>query len=164
MTVVCRFISVPLQIAAPPVHNGAVVEHIRRLAQRLGTAGMLAIALGGLALTLVLTAAAMAAVVWMPADHFSRPPGQDALALSHPVVRWTVKILKNVAGLLIVPLGVVLALPGVPGPGLVFILIGLSLLDFPGKRRLERRLLGFPAVLHFLNRARARFGRPPLVI
>jgi hypothetical protein len=155
---------VPLQIAAGPVHNTAVIEHFRRLMQSLGPTGLALLALGGLVLTLLLTAAALAAVVWMPADHFSRPPGQDAMALRHPVARWAVKIVKNVAGLLIVPLGVFLAIPGVPGPGLVFILVGLSLLDFPGKRRLERRLLAYPAVLGFLNRARARFGRPPLVL
>jgi hypothetical protein len=57
-----------------------------------------------------------------------------------------------------------MALPLVPGPGLVFILIGLSLLDFPGKRSLERRLLAVPTVLRFLNEVRQRFRRPPLLI
>jgi hypothetical protein len=52
----------------------------------------------------------------------------------------------------------------VPGPGLVFILIGISLLDFPGKRSLERRLLAVPVVLRFLNEVRQRFRRPPLII
>jgi hypothetical protein len=146
------------------VHNRAVIDRLRRLVERHGTAGVVTVALVGLGLTVVLTGAAILAVVWMPADHFSRPPGQDALARRHPVARWALKILKNTAGLLIVPLGVVLALPGVPGPGLVFILIGLSLLDFPGKRRLERRLLSLPTVLRFLNRVRARFGRPPLEV
>jgi hypothetical protein len=57
-----------------------------------------------------------------------------------------------------------MALPLVPGPGLVFILLGLSLLDFPGKRSLERRLLSVPRVQRFLNEVRERFGRPPLII
>ena len=60
--------------------------------------------------------------------------------------------------------GLVMALPLVPGPGLVFILVALSLLDFPGKRVLEAKLLGRPAVLQFMNNMRRRFGRPPLVI
>jgi hypothetical protein len=113
---------------------------------------------------LVTTGAAVAVVVLMPADHFSRPPGQDSAARRHPLLRWTLIVLKNVAGLVILPLGVIMALPLVPGPGLVFILVGLSLLDFPGKRSLERRLLAVASVQRFLNRVRERFGRPPLVI
>jgi hypothetical protein len=52
----------------------------------------------------------VAVVVLMPADHFSRPPGQDSAARRHPALRWTLIVLKNVAGLLIVPLGVIMAL------------------------------------------------------
>jgi hypothetical protein len=141
-----------------------VIDHLRRLVHGLGTAGLIATVLIGLVVTVVMTGLAIAAVVWMPADHFSRPPGQDDLGRRHPIARWTVKILKNALGLLIVPLGVLMALPGVPGPGLVFILVGLSLLDFPGKRRLERRLLAVPAVLRFLNRVRAHYRRPPLIV
>jgi len=36
------------------------------------------------------------------------------------------------------------------------------MIDFPGKRGMERRLIGRPHVLHALNRLRARFGRAPL--
>jgi len=43
-------------------------------------------------------------------------------------------------------------------------LLGISLLDFPGKRNLERRLLGVPSVIRFLNEVRSRFGRAPLVL
>ena len=146
------------------MHNKTVIELYRRLLHPLGGLGLVANGLIALGIFLVATGAAMAIVVWMPADHFSRPPGQDSAARRHPVLRWTLIILKNAAGVVILPLGVVMALPLVPGPGLVFILVGLSLLDFPGKRSLERRLLAVPAVLRFLNRVRARFHRPPLVV
>ena len=55
-----------------------------------------------------------------------------------------------------------MALPGVPGQGLLTALIGLTLINFPGKTELERRLIGRPAVLRTVNRLRARFHRPPL--
>lgn len=79
-------------------------------------------------------------------------------------MRWTGRILKNLAGLVAVAVGLVLAMPGVPGPGLLTVLIGLMLLDFPGKRRLERRLIGHPAVRGAVDRTRRRFGKPPLVL
>jgi hypothetical protein len=59
---------------------------------------------------------------------------------------------------------VLLSLPGVPGQGILTILIGVMLLDFPGKRRLERWLVRRPAVFKGINRIRARFDKPPLVL
>ena len=58
----------------------------------------------------------------------------------------------------------VMALPLVPGPGLLFMLLGFSVLDFPGKRAVERRLLAVGTVMRSLNGIRARFRRPPLVL
>ena len=49
-----------------------------------------------------------------------------------------------------------------PGQGVLTILAALVLLDFPGKRRLERRLLLRPRLLGALNSLRARAGRPPI--
>jgi hypothetical protein len=59
-------------------------------------------------------------------------------------------------------LGAVMALPGIPGQGVLTMIIGLTLVDFPGKRSLEERILRRPWVLHAINRLRARFARPPL--
>jgi hypothetical protein len=64
--------------------------------------------------------------------------------------------------LLLVLLGVALSLPGVPGQGLITILIGVMLLDFPGKRELERKIISRPAVLSNVNKLRNKFSRPPL--
>ena len=71
---------------------------------------------------------------------------------------------RNLIGLLLVVGGIVLMIPGVPGPGFLILAIGVTLLDVPGKRRMELRLLQNPRVLRALNRVRARFGRPPLVV
>ena len=49
-----------------------------------------------------------------------------------------------------------------PGQGVLTIVIGLLLMEFPGKTRLERWLVGRPSVLEFVNRMRTRRGRPPL--
>ena len=51
-----------------------------------------------------------------------------------------------------------------PGQGLLTILIGLLLLEFPGKRALERRLVARPGIKTFLDRIRARRGKPPLEV
>jgi hypothetical protein len=128
----------------------------------LGFAVQAAIVVG---LGVVTTAIGVAMVVWIPPDHFkSDRPQPASWWRSQPVLYGSVLVFKNAAGLVFLALGAVMALPLVPGPGLVFMLLGLSLLDFPGKRNLERRLLAIPAVIGFLNGVRARFGRSPLAL
>ena len=61
-------------------------------------------------------------------------------------------------------LGVVLALPGVPGQGLLTIFVGILLLDIPGKRRFELKIIRRPGVLKYVNRLRDRFNKPPLLV
>jgi hypothetical protein len=149
----------------PRARYSALVDFFRRLAHAYGNLGFSVKAAIVVGLGLVTTAIGVAMVVWIPADHFkSVRPQSASWWRSQPVVRGSVLVSKNALGVVLVALGVVMAVPLVPGPGLVFILMGFSLLDFPGKRNVERRLLGVPHVIRFLNEVRRRFGRPPLVL
>ena len=60
------------------------------------------------------------------------------------MLRNTIRASRIVLGLALVILGVVLALPGVPGPGLLVMFVGLTVLgaDFEWARRLRDRLQG----------------------
>jgi hypothetical protein len=149
---------------ASSMQNRPVISFYRWLAHAYGGMSLSAKVLAVLSLAVVTSALGVVIVVWLPADHFSRLPAPDAGWRRHRVLRWTVLVSKNLLGLVVLPFGILMALPLVPGPGLVFILIGLSLLDFPGKRSLERRLLAVPVVLRFLNEVRHRFRRPPLIM
>ncbi len=79
------------------------------------------------------------------------------------VVRWLGLAGKNLLGLAIVGLGIVLSVPGIPGQGILTILVGLVLLDIPGKRRLVRKLAQRPWIQRSINGLRAWFGREPMV-
>ena len=68
--------------------------------------------------------------------------------------------LKNIFGLGFLILGILMLV--LPGQGILTILLGLSLLDFPGKFRLQRRLVSRPSVLSSMNWIRQRAGREPL--
>ncbi|MGE3807362.1 MAG: hypothetical protein AB7K24_22080 [Gemmataceae bacterium] len=103
-------------------------------------------------------------LVKLPADYFVNGIAEEWWPDQHPVLRVLFHLGKNVLGILLIALGVVLSLPGVPGQGILTILIGLMLLDFPGKRRLERAIVRRQGVRNTINRIRARFDRPPLVI
>jgi len=101
-------------------------------------------------------------LVKLPADHFSTKYDTKFWAGSHPALRVAAIIGKNILGVLLVALGVVLSLPGVPGQGLLTILLGIMLVDFPGRRSLEQKLLRRQGIINSINSLRARFDKPPL--
>jgi len=100
-------------------------------------------------------------LVKLPKDHFKHDNSRSVTG-SNATVRVLKIIGKNVAGWLLIALGIVLSLPGVPGQGLLTVLLGLMLVDFPGKHRLEQKLLSRPAIINSINGLRGRFGKPAL--
>jgi Na+/H+ antiporter NhaD/arsenite permease-like protein len=70
------------------------------------------------------------------------------------------RILRNVLGVVLVLLGVAMLV--LPGQGLLTLLVGLLLVDFPGRRQLIHRVLGRPKVLALVNKLRAHRNAPPL--
>ena len=99
-------------------------------------------------------------VVRLPADYFD--PARPAAPPPRTVLGWAGRILRNVLGWLFVVVGAILLL--LPGQGLLTMLIGLMMVDFPGKRGLERRILTRPTILGVVNRMRERRGHPPLIV
>ena len=69
-------------------------------------------------------------------------------------------IAKNLLGAVMVIAGVVMLFT--PGQGVLSLLLGVSLLDVPGKRALERRIIEQPAVARLINSMRAKAHQPPL--
>jgi hypothetical protein len=117
--------------------------------------------LGSLALSFGAIAIVM---INIPANYFSTHYKRDFLPGSSFIVRWGAVIAKNLFGLFLVLLGVALSLPGVPGQGILTILLGLIMLDIPGKRPLEARIIKRPAVLSAINNLRSRYGKEQLVV
>ncbi|HET7286069.1 MAG TPA: hypothetical protein VFI71_01320 [Pyrinomonadaceae bacterium] len=100
-------------------------------------------------------------LVKLPKDHFKSDNSRRVTG-SNATIRVLKVIGKNVAGVLLIALGIVLSLPGVPGQGLLTVLLGVMLVDFPGKDRLEQKLLSRPGIINTINRLRGRFGKPAL--
>jgi hypothetical protein len=96
-------------------------------------------------------------IVRLPVRYFDSP--------EHPVrtpLGWVVRIGRNAAGAVLFVLGVAMLV--LPGQGLLAMLAGLMLMEFPGKRRLERRVMAFPRVFRTVNALRRRAGRAPFEI
>ena len=100
-------------------------------------------------------------IVRMPADYFVvRRPAEHSWRRQHPLLRYGTRIFKNLLGIVFLGSGVIMLFT--PGQGVLMILFGLVLLDIPGKRNLEMRIIRRPAILQTINRIRQRAGRRPL--
>lgn len=103
-------------------------------------------------------------MVKIPANYFSSHYQQDFMPNSRWMVRWGAVVAKNLLGVFLVLLGILLSLPGVPGQGILTILLGLIMLDIPGKRPLEAKIIKRPTVRDAINKLRNRFNKPPLIL
>ncbi len=99
----------------------------------------------------------------LPADYFINPEAQRPLD-RHPVLKWLFVLTRNAIGYFLIALGAVLSLPGVPGQGLLTVLMGVMLIDFPGKHWFQRWLVTRRMILGGVNRLRARSGQPPFLL
>ena len=90
------------------------------------------------------------AVPWiilrLPTNALHRRNPLDVLGERHHVLRVTLFIVRNVVALPLFVLGVIMVVA--PGQGILTIVLSLMLADFPGKFRIERRLLSAKPSLH----------------
>jgi hypothetical protein len=99
-------------------------------------------------------------VTRLPQDYFAREERvvwRDSS--DEPVLALVLGLLKNLLGFLLVVLGLIMLVT--PGQGLLTLLIGLMLMNFPGKYQLERWLVSRPGVMRGLNWLRQRGGQEP---
>lgn len=120
----------------------------------------------GALLLLVQVAVSYAAIIFvmvkLPADYFSSSYARNHSTDGSFFIRWGAVILKNLVGLILVIAGIIMVVT--PGPGGLTILLGLVMMDIPGKRPLETKLIQKPAVLSAINNLRARYKKSPLIL
>ena len=99
-------------------------------------------------------------IVRLPADFYAERDHRRRLFQDRPVLRVVFLAVKNSLGAVLLVAGIVML--ALPGQGILTILAGLALLDFPGKRKLEMRILHMPKLLKSINWLRGRAGQEPL--
>ena len=99
----------------------------------------------------------------MPYDYFlEESEAAEFIREQHPVLRISFLILKNFLGVILVLGGLIMFLT--PGQGILTLLIGLLLLNFPGKRRLEIRLIRIKPLKKGVDWIRTRAKKRPLAL
>ena len=134
------------------------VELIRNHQVLFQTLGLLSLALFVLSLVVF-----PLVVANLPSDYFVRDKRDPAhQQRRHPVVWVLLTVVKNILGFALILVGIAMLV--LPGQGILTILMGLALANFPGKFTLERRLVRQPSVGRALNRLRKFAGKPRLEI
>jgi len=101
-------------------------------------------------------------LVRLPPHYFDERQPRRWMPDHHPVLRLLGLVVKNAVGAVFLTVGI--ALLFLPGQGILTILLGISLMDFPGKRYIERKIVGQPTVLKAINALRGKYGKPPLSV
>lgn len=86
---------------------------------------------------------------------------QPRLTSMNRSVACVVKIAKIILGIVLLVCGILMLV--LPGQGLITILIGLSLLPFPGKDKMEQRILARNSVRSTLNWIRLKAKKEPFI-
>lgn len=101
------------------------------------------------------------AVVRIPPDYFrSRRRRREPWDDQPPLLRLCLVVLKNLLGVVLLLMGIAMLV--LPGQGVMTMLVGLLLVDFPGKFRVERWLVTRGPILRSINWLRRRRGKSPL--
>lgn len=99
----------------------------------------------------------------LPADYFLHErPHLIELLRQGPLSKCLMIVAKNILGSVLVIVGVILLF--MPGQGLLTILVGFLLMDFPRKQKVMRSIAARPKITRSLNWLRARRGKPPLIL
>jgi len=80
----------------------------------------------------------------------------------HPAIRITLTILRNLLGYTLIVAGIVMLF--MPGQGLLTILVGVLLINFPGRDRMVKWLLARGSVHQSVDWLRERAGKRPLIL
>ncbi len=126
--------------------------------------GLMATLLVSSLVLLILTAALLPlAIRLLPADYFVSEHRERQAPTKLPRPIYIAYLMgKNFLGVVFLIAGIAMLL--LPGQGLLTILVALILLDFPGKFRLERRMVQSPWIRRVINWMRQRLGVPPFQI
>jgi hypothetical protein len=97
----------------------------------------------------------------IPEDYFIRN-GESKTKSNNPVLWYFVLIFKNLFGYTLIFGGIMMLI--LPGQGLFTIIIGLLLSNYPGKYKIEKKVIAIPSVLRSINWLRKKTNKPPIKI
>jgi len=101
-------------------------------------------------------------VARIPVDYFTIAGHQyQRSPQHHPILHVFTLCMKNLLGLILLIVGMIMLFT--PGQGILSILFGLMIMNYPGKFRLECAIMRKPLIFKAVNRMREKQHQAPLL-
>ncbi len=100
-------------------------------------------------------------LVHLPEDYLTNDRSVNYLRTRSKVVNLFIRILRNFLGVGFLLMGLLMLFT--PGQGILSMVVGIVLIEFPGKRKLIHKIVANPRVLNAINRIRKKAQKPPLL-
>jgi len=102
-------------------------------------------------------------IIQLPADYFAHEDRETCMWKGDSLhIKRILLILKNIVGGILVLVGI--AMLFLPGQGILTIVAGLLLMNFPYKYQVEKWIMGRPVVLKTFNAVRIKFNKEPFLL
>jgi len=102
-------------------------------------------------------------LIQIPSDYFSYSKRKKHQWGSYPsIIRLVFLLVKNILGVIFIISGIIMIF--IPGQGIITIIIGIILTDFPYKYKIERWIINRPAILKYINKLRAKAKKDPIEV
>jgi len=97
----------------------------------------------------------------IPVDYFDSTKRElSPFKISNPIIWLIFFIIKNITGYLLILGGILMLV--LPGQGLLTILLGLIFSDYPGKYKLEKKLITIKPIYRYINWVRKKSDIEPI--
>ena len=102
-------------------------------------------------------------LIRIPTDYFLEKGKvrRKRTELPYRLLRLLILVIKNLIGAVLILMGLIMLFT--PGQGVLTLLAGFLLMNFPGKRRLEISLISRNSIYHGINRIRKKAGKAALI-
>lgn len=102
-------------------------------------------------------------LIRIPRDYFITKNSHTGSSLKRlSIFRLCLLIIKNILGIILLLCGIAMLI--LPGQGILTILLSITLMDLPHKRKFEFWLISRPLILTTVNALRKKSGVPPLLM
>ena len=140
------------------------MDYLNFMTEWLASYSSILIGIGGLSILILIFS--IIGLGWfisqIPEDYFIHEKRQaDNWDKYSSDTRVIIIIVKNVIGIVMLISGLLLLI--LPGQGLLTMIIGLLLIDYPRKFQLEQKIISIPSVFRSLNWFRAKARKPNLL-
>jgi hypothetical protein len=98
-------------------------------------------------------------IINLPADYFKKKKRDARPHFLNPVVYVILLVLKNLVGIILVVLGLLMLV--LPGQGIITLIIGLMIVDLPGEKKMLKYILYKTSAVKAMNWLRRKNNKPP---